>query len=81
MTLRKEPEMPSRGDTRLVCRACGAGTKLVSRTQQMLKVKGKKRLHAAVECSNCHRESWSRHPEAVRISKMLDAAAKAEAEL
>jgi hypothetical protein len=81
--VRAEAAEGGRSDTELACRVCGAGTKLVSRTTQMLKVQGKRRLHAATVCSNlaCQREAWSRHPKALEISRMLDAKAKADAKL
>jgi hypothetical protein len=57
------------------CRKCGS-TARVTRTQQMLSVDGRKRLHASCECARCRHEWWSRRRDVVAWSRQLDRAAR-----
>jgi hypothetical protein len=43
----------------------------------MLRVRGKKRLHASCECTSCSHEWWSRRRDVVAWSRQLDRAASA----
>lgn len=58
---------------KLRCARCKTTDVTVSGVQQMLKREGKKRLFARVTCVNGH-EWWSRHPEALKLSREVDQA-------
>ena len=60
------------------CHRCGAAAIdiEVSESQQMRQASNGKRLHADVRCSKCKHQWWSRHPDALRLSRIMDARAK-----
>jgi len=55
----------------LRCHKCNSRDITVSGAQQMLSVGGKKMLHARVTCAQGH-EWYSRHPEALKLSRQVD---------
>lgn len=61
--------------TAFPCRRRCGGRKRATRTQQMLRVKGRQRLHVAMICETCGDETWSRHHLALQLARELDAAA------
>lgn len=54
----------------------GEASLTVDGAQQMLRVEGRRRLHAHVRCT-CGHEWWSRHPRALELSREADAMALA----
>ena len=58
--------------TALPCRRRCGGHKQVTRTQQMLRVGGRKRLHVAAICDTCGDETWVRNKLALKLARALD---------
>lgn len=53
------------------CAKC-RGNVTITRTQQLLTVHGKDRLHASCQCRDCGHEWWSRRRSVVAWSRHLD---------
>lgn len=73
MSKRQRRQAPTRP---LSCHSCGSPRVTVSDKQQRLRRGGRTRLAAGVRCAGaCRREWWSTHPDALRMSRVADAAA------
>jgi RNase P subunit RPR2 len=56
----------------LYCRRCRSADVRVSESQQHLRYRGKRRLHADVRCTHCGWRWWSRHHVALTASREAD---------